>query len=246
MTRNTIGPAEAIRSRIDSRISLSVLGMAMVCVLVLLCAQPRGLPRSAAQGMCSSPTVTIARRVHRAQRGNGHGLGRHGAQHGHARRVAFERHAPGGQREQRVAVAHGVHRVDGARQAVVRHGGQPVGLHLGQHRVGRDHADGGVGAREQGLGQVAAQQGAARVEQGGAVFGARAGHGLAGVVVDHVAQRVDRDQRAHRHAADRDRRGADAALHRAVHAEQLAHQRAVPAPTLPSAGAEVLAASQAA
>ncbi len=67
------------------------------------------------------------------------------------------------QAEQGVAVRHGVHRVDAACQTVVRGNGQAVRLYFGQDGIGGHDADGGVGARQQGLGRLAAQQGAARV-----------------------------------------------------------------------------------
>jgi hypothetical protein len=53
----------------------------------------------------------------------------------------------------------------------------------------------------------------------------RAGQHLAGLV-QHVADGVDGHQRGHRHAAHAQRCRADAALHRALDAEQLAHRGA--------------------
>ena len=94
------------------------------------------------QAFCSGDRTC---RLHCPDGGARGGFGRHGGQHHHAQ--AFARTARA-QAEQGVAVRHGVHRVDAARQAVVGRYRQAVGLHLGDHCVGGHHPDGGVGARQ--------------------------------------------------------------------------------------------------
>ena len=116
-----------------------------------------------------------------------------------------------------------MHRVDAARQAIVRGNGQTVRLRLGDDRIGRHHANGGVGARQQGLRQLAVQQRTPGIGQAQSIGGAGARHRLRSVGVDHIAHRVAGNERAHGHTIDRDRSAANAALHGPRHAEHLAH-----------------------
>ena len=84
---------------------------------------------------------------------------------------------------------------------------------------------GGV-ARIEPRRQLAALERAHRADELLAVGAACAGDDPARARIDDVADCVDGDQRGDGDAADLDRRGADAALHRARDAEQLADRRA--------------------
>ena len=103
---------------------------------------------------------------------------------------------------------------------------ETVRLGLGQHRIGGQHRQRGIGTGLRIGRQVASQNGVATVAQRYAVRSARASDHLASCGVDHVAHRITRHQRAHCHTFARDGRAADAAFHRMLDAKHFAHQRA--------------------
>ena len=108
--------------------------------------------------------------------------------------------------------------------AIVR---QLVGLRLGQHARRWRRRRWWWPCRPAARAGSSPRSSAATLSQRRAAVGAaRAGEHAAGGRVDDVADGVDRHQRAHRDGADLQRRGADAALHRALDAEQLAHRGA--------------------
>ena len=138
-----------------------------------------------------------------------------------------------GKREGGVAVAGGVHRVDGAGVPVLGHQGYPAGFRLGEARVGGDHPDGRVPAGRPARWSPCAQEDAG-VRQGGPVVAAHARDHPAGRGVDHVAHGVDRHQGGHHQpAGQRDGGATDPAFHRAAHPRQLADGSARARPDAP-------------
>ena len=109
-------------------------------------------------------TADAARGEHAAQ----HRLGQHlGGERADQRDVRRSGAGAGREREDDVAVGHRVGRVDAARQAVLRHLRDLVGLGLGQSRVGRDDTERGRAAGRRRPGQLAAR---------GSPASSRAGH----------------------------------------------------------------------
>ena len=104
----------------------------------------------------------------------------------------------------------------------MRHLRELAGLRLVEHGVGGDDADRGRRAGFEGGRQLAAQQCRGCAEQALAVRRAGPGNDVAAGRIDHVADRIHRDERRDREAARAQRSRADAAAHRAIEAEQLA------------------------
>ena len=74
----------------------------------------------------------------------GNRIGGTGAELGEAEQRVGERLAPGRGGEHHVAIERRVHRIDRAREAGLRHDGEPLRLPLGQRRIGRHHHQGGA------------------------------------------------------------------------------------------------------
>ena len=97
--------------------------------------------------------------------------------------------------EDGVAIAHRMYRVDRARIAVVGHLRDLRHLRLGELRVGGDDADGGVRRRLHDD-AVSAHHRGHGIAVSLAIFAARSGDDLAGLRINDIAHRVDRDDRA--------------------------------------------------
>ena len=117
---------------------------------------------------------------------------------------------------------------------------------FGQDGIGGHDADGGVGARQQGLGRLAAQQGAARVAQA-RPSSVRAPAITCAVSGSIIAQGVAGDEGTHRHTIHGDGRRAPTPPFMACWMPNTLPTTApAPAPTLPSAGSALDAAAHAA
>lgn len=175
----------------------------------------RSAPRRSGAEVARAGNPPPARQRDRARRGayarEHRGGGDHRRQRADQRRVARPVRVAGGEREHRVAVVHRVHRVDRARQPVVCHLRDLLRLRLGER--GLSAATTPLWSPAPPASAPAARRAAtralsppARRRPRRARRRERARHR-----VDDVADRVDRDDRAHGHAADTHRRRADAA-----------------------------------
>ena len=132
------------------------------------------------------------------------------------------RNLPKGEGVDGIPVDHGAHWIDAAAEGGTSHGSDLVHLRLTEGCVGKDSAQGGVGAG--GLGFLLLIEGLGGAGVGGAVGGAHTGELLSGLVVEDVAEGVDHRHGAHLQAVDLQGGIADAGFLPLPDAADLAHR----------------------
>ena len=132
--------------------------------------------------------------------------------------------APGGHGEHGIAIPNGVAGTDGQSQPVVALHRQEVGLFPGEHGVGGDHTDGGIG-QGRGISGNSLQQNRQRIVQAVAIFPPGSGDYPPGTMVNYATVSVHRHHRGYDSAAWQGHAGGpDATLEGAVHAPHLGHR----------------------
>lgn len=132
-------------------------------------------------------------------------------------------HLTSAQGEQGVAIVECVHGPDSTRQAIVPCSRKTLSLRFREDGVGGDNAYGGIGSGKNGKRRLASQQCVMTVSKAVAVGCASTCQHSTSLGIEHITQRIDRDQCAHGDPIHGHGRTTDAAFHGELHAEQFSN-----------------------